>query len=165
MSTLYVDNLEPNLGSQVEIPDLKPLAGSVINQELVTTTTSVTVTTSTLTSVWTPSYTPVSNSSYVFATFVLNFNPYKSTGADARFHYKIYQNNSLVIDTDTVGVYDYGNSGNWTKLKYTEVVKYTNSATTAIPYDVQLSTQTLALSVTINSNSTQSQVLFTEIAQ
>ena len=30
MSTLYVDNLEPNLGSQVEIPDLKPLAGSVV---------------------------------------------------------------------------------------------------------------------------------------
>ena len=30
MSVLYVDNLEPNLGSQVEIPDLKPLAGSVV---------------------------------------------------------------------------------------------------------------------------------------
>jgi len=30
MSTLYVDNLQPNLGSQVEIPQLKPLAGNVI---------------------------------------------------------------------------------------------------------------------------------------
>lgn len=30
MSTLYVDNLQPNLGSQVEIPALKPLAGSVV---------------------------------------------------------------------------------------------------------------------------------------
>ena len=30
MSTLYVDNLEPNLGSQVEIPDLKPLTGAVV---------------------------------------------------------------------------------------------------------------------------------------
>ena len=30
MSTLYVDNLQPNLGSQVEIPNLKPLAWSVI---------------------------------------------------------------------------------------------------------------------------------------
>jgi len=40
MSTLYVDNLEPNLGSQVEIPDLKPLAGSVlqIQQSVLTTT-------------------------------------------------------------------------------------------------------------------------------
>ena len=30
MSTLYVDNLEPNLSSQVEIPNLKPAAGSVV---------------------------------------------------------------------------------------------------------------------------------------
>jgi hypothetical protein len=30
MSTLYVDNLQPNLGSQVEIPNFKPLAGSVV---------------------------------------------------------------------------------------------------------------------------------------
>ena len=30
MSTLYVDNLAPNLGSQVQIPNLKPLAGSVV---------------------------------------------------------------------------------------------------------------------------------------
>lgn len=31
MSTLYVDNLQPNLGSQVEIPNLKPLSGFIIN--------------------------------------------------------------------------------------------------------------------------------------
>ena len=30
MSTLYVDNIVPNLGSQVQIPQLKPLAGSVV---------------------------------------------------------------------------------------------------------------------------------------
>lgn len=30
MSTLYVDNLQPNLGSQVEIPDLKPNAGQIV---------------------------------------------------------------------------------------------------------------------------------------
>ena len=30
MSTLYVDNLQPNLGNQVVIPDMKPLAGSVV---------------------------------------------------------------------------------------------------------------------------------------
>lgn len=33
MSTLYVDNLQPNLGSQVEIPNMKPLAGTVIQEE------------------------------------------------------------------------------------------------------------------------------------
>jgi hypothetical protein len=30
MSTIYVDNLQPNLGSQVEIPQLKPLSGSIV---------------------------------------------------------------------------------------------------------------------------------------
>ena len=30
MSSLYVDNIVPNLGSQVQIPNLKPLAGSVV---------------------------------------------------------------------------------------------------------------------------------------
>jgi hypothetical protein len=40
MSTLYVDNLQPNLGSQVEIPNLKPLAGSILQvQQSVLTTT------------------------------------------------------------------------------------------------------------------------------
>ena len=44
MSTLYVDNLEPNLGSQVEIPDLKPLAGSVVQVVQATSTTPLTLT-------------------------------------------------------------------------------------------------------------------------
>ena len=35
MSTLYVDNLQPNLGNQVEIPDLKPLAGTAIGSSYV----------------------------------------------------------------------------------------------------------------------------------
>lgn len=30
MSTLYVDNLQPNLGSQVEIPDLKMPSGTIV---------------------------------------------------------------------------------------------------------------------------------------
>lgn len=165
MSTLYVDNLEPNLGSQVEIPDLKPIVGSVINQELVTTVTSVGVSANSLTSVWAPSYTPVSNSSYVFATFSLSINPYRNTAHDARFQYQLYQNSTLTIDSANSGVYDYGGNGNWSKLKYTDVIRYTNSATTAIPYDVKLSTQALCISVVLNYGGTQSQVLFTEIAR
>jgi len=39
MSTIFVDNLQPNLGSQVEIPNLKPLAGSVI--QVLQTTSNV----------------------------------------------------------------------------------------------------------------------------
>jgi hypothetical protein len=39
MSTLYVDNLQPNLGSQVEIPQLKPLAGSIVQVKQTVLTT------------------------------------------------------------------------------------------------------------------------------
>lgn len=45
MSTLYVDNLAPNLGSQVQIPNLKPLAGSVVQVVQHTDTTTYTNTT------------------------------------------------------------------------------------------------------------------------
>lgn len=165
MSTLYVDNLEPNLGSQVEIPDLKPLAGSVINQEIVTNSISTTVTVNALTSVWTPSYTPVSDNSDVYATFNLSFQPYRNTGADARFNYAIWRDSTEVLNANSIGVYVYGSSGNWSKLKYTDTIKHTNTSTSAITYDVKLSTQGLCVSVAINSAGTQSQVIFTEIAR
>ena len=165
MSTLYVDNLEPNLGSQVEIPDLKPLAGSVINQEIVTNTIGTTISVNAGTSVWTPSYTPVSDNSDVYATFNLNFNPYRNTGYDARFNYAIWRDSTQVLNATSMGVYDYGNSGNWSKLKYIDTIKHTNTSTSAITYDVKLSTQGLCISVSFNSAGTQSQVIFTEIAR
>jgi hypothetical protein len=43
MSTLYVDNLQPNLGSQVEIPDLKPPIGNVINSHRVVCNSNITL--------------------------------------------------------------------------------------------------------------------------
>lgn len=165
MSTIYVDKLEPNLGSRVEIPDLKPLAGSVINQEIVTNNVGTTVTVNALTSVWTPSYTPVSANSDVYATFNLNFNPYRNTGYDARFQYAIWRDSTSILDVNTMGVYDYGNSGTWNKLKYVDTIKYTNTSTSPLTYDVKLSTQGLCITVAFNGNSTQSQVLFTEIAR
>jgi hypothetical protein len=69
MSTLYVDNLQPNLGSQVEIPDLKPLAGSVVQVLGFSNNTSANVTTTTITRVGdTVSITPTSSSSKILVT-------------------------------------------------------------------------------------------------
>ena len=45
MSTLYVDNLQPNLGSQVEIADLKPPIGNVINSHRVVCNSAFTLST------------------------------------------------------------------------------------------------------------------------
>ena len=61
MSTLYVDNLQPNLSSQVEIPNLKPPAGTVINSTRVVCNSGITLSTN---ATWTDiplgtfSYTP-----------------------------------------------------------------------------------------------------------
>lgn len=44
MSVLYVDSLQPNLGSQVDIPDLKPKAGEVL--QVVTNVETTTITNS-----------------------------------------------------------------------------------------------------------------------
>ena len=43
MSVLYVDNLQPNLGSQVEIADLKPPIGNVINSHRVVCNSPITL--------------------------------------------------------------------------------------------------------------------------
>lgn len=51
MSTLYVDNLQPNLGSQVEIPQLKPLAGSVVQVVSVTKTDTFSISGATFTDI------------------------------------------------------------------------------------------------------------------
>lgn len=53
MSTLYVDNLQPNLGSQVEIPDLKMPSGSVVRMGHAKHSTYVT---SAVASTWVEAY-------------------------------------------------------------------------------------------------------------
>ena len=114
MSTLKVDSLvEKTSGNGVHI------AGHVINQEMVTTTTEASVTSTTLTSVWTPLLTtPISNSSFVFATFNMSIRAYNNSGADGRFKMRIKINGTDVSFTDSLGTYDYGNSGAWSKLYY-----------------------------------------------
>ena len=53
MSTLYVDNLQPNLGSQVEIPDLKMPAGTIVRMGHAKHSTYVT---STVANTWVEAY-------------------------------------------------------------------------------------------------------------
>ena len=95
MSTLYVDNLEPNLGSQVEIPDLKPNAESIINTERSCAYNAyVDNTSTTFTDAITWTYTPVSaTSKIIFQTSIWGRGYYQS-GADCRWKYRILVNGS-----------------------------------------------------------------------
>ena len=158
-STLYVDSLiEKTSGNGVHI------AGHVINQEMVTNTTQASVTSTTLTSVWTPTYTPVSNSSFVFATFNVSIRAYNNSAPDGRFKMRIKINGTDVSFTDSLGTYDYGNSGAWSKMYYTYFTKYTNTSTSIINYDFVMA-QDGAMGVRIGEGGAESQVIFTEIAQ
>ncbi|MDB4486548.1 hypothetical protein N9014_00380 [bacterium] len=170
MSTLQVENLiGPTSGSnanKVIIPSGQTLhaPGHVINQEMLTTTTEASVTSTTLTSVWTPTYTPVSNNSFVFATFNMNMRMYNNSGPDGRSKMRIKINGTDVSFTDSLGTYDYGNSGAWSKMYYTYFTKYTNTSTSTINYDF-LMAQHGAMGVRIGEGGAESQVTFTEIAQ
>lgn len=103
MSTLYVDNLQPNLGSQVEIPDLKPLAGSVVQvvQYLRSGASSsdnlgrVDVSSSTFTDVFSQSITTKFANSKI--RVMVNCNGYNSTTLRGR---------AQVLRDSTVIIYD-----------------------------------------------------------
>lgn len=108
MSTLYVDNLAPNLGSQVEIPNLKPLAGSVV-QVIQTVKTNSTVTTSTtyIDSGLTATITPISSNSKILVC-VAAPNASSSTG-DLGF-FQLQRNGSVIVSNTDGGGADTADS-------------------------------------------------------
>ena len=96
MSTLYVDNLEPNLGSQVEIPNLKPLSGSVVQTVTVSSTATSYWGTSGWITPWQPIFTPkYSDSRLHFAVSINVLNEQSNTtdlwlgwnGVNGRYYY------------------------------------------------------------------------------
>lgn len=104
MSTLYVDNLEPNLGSQVEIPDLKPLAGSVVQTTTITSNSNYYWSSSGWVTVWQPSFTPkYSNSRLHFAVSINVLNESSNNtdlwlgwnNANGQYHYGFGKAGSL----------------------------------------------------------------------
>ena len=98
MSTLYVDNLQPNLGSQVEIPALKPLAGSIINVQVVRNSTEITSSTAGNIDLGLEiTITPASTSS----KFLLfgNIHANLST-ASSGFGFRLFRNETLIVHED-----------------------------------------------------------------
>ena len=95
MSTLYVDNLQPNLGSQVEIPDFKPHAGMQI-QHKQNTHTSFDSTANAWTDVVTRTITPKYDNSLIVVRY--NGHLYKYNNSN-------YPNSEARITHDQGGSY------------------------------------------------------------
>ena len=127
--TLTVQNIEgPSSGSnanKIIIPSGQTLVapGHVINQTRSTSSTQGLVTTSSYTSVWSPSYTPVSDSSIVYATFKLTLKTSRNFVSDTRGKYKIFLGATEISYNAYIGLYDYGWSGLWDNLVYNELTR------------------------------------------
>lgn len=164
MSTLYVDNLQPNLGSQVEIPNLKANPQNVLKTELLATTVEAANSSSSYSDavVWT--YTPVSATSKIIFQTSNWITGYRNNGTDSRFRYRILVNGSQKAESIYCGVYDYGGSGTWANLIWTDCIEFDSVSTAALTIKVQTATHG-AIGVRLNENGNSSTLLVTEIAQ
>lgn len=132
MSILYVDNLEPNLGSRVMA------AGHVVQVVQATYATETQSTASSFTDTGAQiTITPTSSSSkiLVMAT-ITSAGVVNSSGPDARGFFRLWDGTSQLIRTD-IRSYDYGNSGSiqwgsW-QLNYLD----SPATTSAVTYKVQ----------------------------
>ena len=164
MSTLYVDNLQPNLGSQVEIPDLKPNAESIINTQRFVQTAFHDHGSSSYVDAITWTYTPVSATSKVIFQTSFWGRGYRNGGADCRWRYRILVNDTTKAESIYVGVYDYGSHGVWANNTWTDYIEFDSISTAAITLKVQTAVQG-GLGVRVSENGNPSTLLVTEIAQ
>ena len=172
MSTLYVDNLQPNLGSRVSIPNLTPSAGQLVNYVQHVDTNSINFTSTSYATAYTvPTYTPILTNSTVIHRFNVVLRSARDSGHDARCRLKILRNGAAVITETEMFGYDYGGSGMWMKMPYTQVISYNNTDGSNITAEVQIGVVNPAGSCLYNSTEggipavTQSVYEIMEIAQ
>lgn len=135
MSTLYVDNLQPNLGSQVEIPDLKPLAGSVVDVIQNTSGTSVQMT---ATNTWTDvnptvTITPKSTSNKIMVSHHAPVMAYQGTYNQ---HFRLLRGSTELIQFGRF--YTVLPTNGW--QSYTIAFQYLDepNTTSAVTYKIQM---------------------------
>lgn len=165
MSTLYVDNLQPNLGSEVEISNLKANPQNVLKTELFVNTNSTEHSSTSYTDVITYTYTPVSATSRIIfqtSTFIRGYN---NGTADARFKYRILVNGSEKAVKRYCGIYDYGSHGTWSNGSYSDCIEFDSVSTAALTIKIQTGVIGSGGGVRTSENGDPSTLLVTEIAQ
>lgn len=157
MSTLYVDNLQPNLGSRVMA------AGHVVQvvQATYSTETSSISTTFSDTGL-SASITPTSTSSKVLILFSLGSSGVNNTAAEARGYYRLMQGSTELYRMD-IRSYDYGNSGSISFVAHGQSFLDSPATTSSVTYKIQQRSSTGTIRVCESNNQIQMQLL--EIAQ
>lgn len=132
MSTLYVDNLQPNLGSRVMA------VGHVVQVVESSFATETTLGSGTYTDIGlSASITPTSASSKIYVLCNLNSaGVQNSGGADAKGRYRILRGTTEILES-LHRAYDYGNSGSICFGSYAMSVLDSPSTTSSITYKAQ----------------------------
>ena len=116
--------------------------GMLINQQQFQNSSDIDTSSSTFNTVWTFNYTPVSTNSKIYFTHCLNLRGFNNSSTDGRFEYQVLLAGSVYFKVRDAGSYDYGGSGVWMRTTYSETTVYTNSASSAIEWRLQVSAQT-----------------------
>lgn len=170
MSQLFVDTItEKTSGNGVQIADLVPAAGSVIQ---VVNTSSDTRTASTSTSFTAATdlaatITPTSSSSKICVQYDVSYRVYNNAGADSIMVIGISKDGgSTVLAQNRLRSYDYGNSGSIIESTLSASFFDSPATTSALTYQVYFKNQNAA-NATINNDTPTaiSSVTLMEIAQ
>jgi len=164
MSTLYVDNLQPNLGSKVEIPNLKPLAGSVVQVQYAQFTTDTTYSTVNVrTNVVSASITPTSTASKILIlyTFASVWKTSSTSGTEGEW--SIGKNGSQHVIVDGISGYTASTDRHSTTVSGT----YLDSpaTTSSLTYDISLKLGSSSGGIRLNTEGGVSNITLMEIAQ
>ncbi len=163
MSILKVDTInEKTSGNGVAIP------GHVIHSERQTTSTDVNVTSTSYTDVWTVNYTPKLTTSTVMFQLSTSIRIDRNGGYDNRGNIKILHNGSSVYLITYFGEYDYGNSGAWQKVSFSETTEFSNTNGSQITWKLQVAQASAGSATSVRFGEATSpcgSLLIMEIAQ
>lgn len=168
MSSLYVDNIVPNLGSQVQIPNLKPLAGSVVQvvQGQTSTQVSTSVSASYTDTGLQASITPTSASNKILVIFNITVD-YRTSTANFGAQIKLFRDATEISMDYVQGYYASSGTNDLRETRHhSQSVLDSPSTTSSVTYKVQGRAPTQSGGISeFNWNSSVSSITLMEIAQ
>lgn len=173
MSTLYVDNLQPNLGSEVEIPDMKPLAGSVVQCRHYEVGGLVSdVNTDAFTTIESVTFTPKYSNSHILIRFVNHMYIQSFSSNDWRVANIRLLRGTAFIGGDSTTHYGEGfvlddDGDRYMTYSAREFIDTSHNTTNQITYNIQGASRSGYVTVRFNhpSYGDQCRVTIMEIAQ
>ena len=167
MTTIYVDNIAPNLQNKISAPNLTLPAGSVVQMQFASNSTAISITTNnSYVDVVTLNFTPKFSNSKLFITYTIQ-GVQNGTNTNSRLTPRGVRNGSTYLWTSNANFWTVSRNhdlrhGGWTYNHYD-----TPNTTNQITYTLQAKYDDPGSGGSINkdSNSGASSIAIMEIAQ